>query len=219
MTLWTDFNVPLPGVDPGEPASRLLELEMELYEPIPEAPDTPFASWHFILDLDGDPATGFPGSQRPVGVFPELGVDLWADLLWSDRRFIPVFFVGRSGIEHLDIGPDLGSATLSADRTRVLFQIPVEPLEQVLSDQYGKEFHVDETRLDWVAVTNYIGSDLDFDDPPSDFFPDRLYLPEGSCARQAGDGTALCLGDGRFQVEVDWTTAQGTRGRGQAIPD
>jgi glucose/arabinose dehydrogenase len=40
-------------------------------------------------------------------------------------------------------------------------------------------------------------------------------LQEGSCAPGA---TTLCLQQGRFQVELEWETAEGPFGRGQAVP-
>ena len=38
---------------------------------------------------------------------------------------------------------------------------------------------------------------------------------EGACV---ADETALCLGDGRFRVEVDWATADGGEGAARAVP-
>ena len=218
-TLWDDFSVPLPGED-YEPASRPLDLEMELYEPVPEAPDAPFASWHFILDLDGERSTGHPGAERPVGVFPSLGVDAWVDLIWDgvEGAFFPVLFLGPEGIGNLIPAPTPIPVAFTPDRTRVAFELPLDVLEEELSALYGDPFEIHVDRIEWVAVTNYAATEADFEDPPSDFFPDHHYLPEGSCARRAGDGTALCLNDGRFLVEADWATTRGTSGPGRGMP-
>ncbi|HEY3568342.1 MAG TPA: hypothetical protein VGP73_10460 [Thermoanaerobaculia bacterium] len=40
-------------------------------------------------------------------------------------------------------------------------------------------------------------------------------LAQGSCFPAA---THLCLGYGRFQVEVDWALPGGVAGKGQAVP-
>jgi len=46
-------------------------------------------------------------------------------------------------------------------------------------------------------------------------FADRLR--RGAFACDTGEG-ALCLGDGQFQVEVEWRNFQGMSGQGQAVP-
>jgi hypothetical protein len=172
---WDDPYLPVPGST--APDNRVLTLAMDLYESIPAVPEAHFASWHFVVDLDRRSATGHPGRERPVGVFPELGVDLWADLIWDGHGFVPYLFLGGEGISRLDATPGLLTARLSQDRKTVRFEVPVEPLEGLLAALYGAPFAVDEDGLEWVAVTNHVGEPFDFEDPPSDFFPDWLYLP------------------------------------------
>lgn len=51
--------------------------------------------------------------------------------------------------------------------------------------------------------------------PPASPAPAPLATTVGDCAP---DATTLCLNQGRFAVEIDWTTAAGANGSGQAVP-
>ena len=214
---WTDFCIPLPGTDPDD-CGRRLTLDLELHEPVAAEPDALFASWHFVVDLDGRRGTGHPGGEPPVGVFPDLGIDLWADVIWDGHGFRPYLFLGPEDIRYLRETPGLLEVRPDAGRRKVRFEVPVAPVEEILAELYGPDFAIDEEAIEWVAVTNHVSAPIDFEDPPSDFFPDWLYLPEGSCERAEREGTALCLNGGRFRVEVEWATGAGDRGIGRPVP-
>lgn len=51
--------------------------------------------------------------------------------------------------------------------------------------------------------------------PPTSVYFDNAFFGTGTCAPTS---TRLCLNEGRFQVEVTWTTRDGTRGLGMAVP-
>ncbi len=172
-------NIRCADVQIEAESPRILRLQMDVYAPIPTQPQAFFASWHFLVDIDGDRTTGHPGHRRPVGVFPDLGVDLWADLIFDGQSFRPFLFLGPNGIQSLTNTPDLAQAGLNADRTVVTMTIPIEPLEQTFSALYGKQITIAEEKIVSVAVTNYCATEPDCDDPgpPSDFFPDALYKP------------------------------------------
>lgn len=172
---WVDIRNDFIRIQTESPA--VLTLEMQVHAPIPVQPAAFFASWHFLVDVDGDRSTGHPGYRRPVGVVPDLGVDLWADLLWDGLAFRPMLFLGPLGIPFLIDTPGLLQVTLSEDRTVVTMRIPVDPLEQLFSSLYGRPITIAEQNVKWVAVTNFCETESDCEDPPSDFFPDDLYKP------------------------------------------
>jgi hypothetical protein len=55
-------------------------LWLELYKPIPEAP-TDKLEWIFVLDMDGNTATGRPVGQRPIN--PDLGYEVAVALTYD----------------------------------------------------------------------------------------------------------------------------------------
>jgi hypothetical protein len=157
-------------------------------------------SWHFVVDLDGNPATGLPGDRPPVSVFPSLGVDLWVEyghraggrfykrLLLFDsagratelpRDLLEVLFPGTRRRSRLPAGEEPGPAHWGPPyrdaRDSLRFLVPLQPLRELAARLAG--IAIDPAALKWVAVTNYYAR-LD-EDPASDFFPNELYVPVG----------------------------------------
>ncbi len=176
------------GTDPS------IIMRLKVADKIPPAPRM-LTSYSFALDLDGDPATGFNADKAPLGVFPDLGVDVWVNLSLNrgtDHRFV---FIGPNNIKKLNSATGLLDYAFGPKRRIVTFTIPVKPIERKLTFAYlhkTADFKVELEKIKWVAFTSKLTSYHSADNPICDFHPDKYFEenPEGCLLRTPASFTS-----------------------------
>lgn len=194
-----EMNDELPFIDilgasvtKTEEADPFLVMKLEVADSIPASPSM-LTSYSFALDLDGDPDTGFSADQSPLGVFPNLGVDLWVNLSLSrggENRFV---FIGPNNIKSLNSARGLLENTYGPKRRIVSLSIPVKPIEKKLTFAYlhkTDDFNVELEKMEWVAFTSKVTPYHSADNPICDFHPDKYFEqnPEGCLLRIPASG-------------------------------
>ncbi len=130
---------------------------MALYAPIP-AQLPVRTDWFFVLDLDGNPATGRPPGTRPVnqGLGDEVAIGLYYDP--TDGAFHTYLLLWNAAQRNfLDGGEP--RYWLSADRTVIALALPVASLPTALAP---------ETARGRAATIAYTAPE-----PVADFYPNR----------------------------------------------
>lgn len=158
-------------------SSPLLEMRLKVADSIPVSPNM-LTSYSFGLDLDGDPDTGFGADQRPLGVFPDLGIDLWVNLSLDRGRKKGFVFVGPKNIEDLNNKAGFLEHSFDRDRKTVVFSIPVEPVEKKLTFAYlhkSPQFNLDLDKTKWVSFATRATSRTSDYNPFCDFHPDSYF--------------------------------------------
>ena len=131
----TDLRVvlqPTEGV-PAELAEWATEDEVllwiSLYDPVPDPP-TVFTDWVFVLDLDGDMATGRPAGA--VRVNPDLGYEVAIGVSYNDAsgEYEPYFLVWDQAKMALVSKPDAPRFVLDEARTLIGLALPLETLTE-----------------------------------------------------------------------------------------
>lgn len=163
--------------------SPLLLMKLEVADSIPVGPSN-LTSYSFALDLDGDPNTGFRADRSPLGVFPDLGVDLWVNLSLNRGNSKGFVFVGPKNIKDLTAKRGLLERSFGQERKTLAFTVPVEPIERKLTFAYlhkKPQLRVEQEEIEWVAFTTRASSGYSEDNPICDFHPDRYFQesPEG----------------------------------------
>jgi len=165
----------------AESNNSVLVMELKVADPVPSLPG-PLTSYSFALDLDGDPDTGFRADQAPLGVFPDLGVDLWVNLSLYKGNRTPSIFIGPHNIKNLDSTSGIMAGSLGKNRRSILFSVPIGRIERKLSFAYlhvRPEFKLELKKTKWVAFTTRATVQYPGDNPMCDFLPDR-YFKESS---------------------------------------
>jgi hypothetical protein len=127
-------GVPQPLI--GWPQEGEALLWIALYEPVPETMEVR-TDWLFALDLDGDTATGRPvGSAR---VNPDIGMETAVGVYYDPaaEQFATYFLVWNSAQGGWTDGPDVVRYTFSPDRTMVGLALPLDTLQQQVSEVTG----------------------------------------------------------------------------------
>lgn len=133
-----------------------LRLAIRTKEPIPKYSRS-LMSYSFVLDLDGGASTGFVGNRPPVGVFPEMGIDLWANFSLyknEEKDFGSLGF----GIPDLNRKANLVNYNFEDNRTRLVFGVNLPRLELLLRYGYSSfsaTWKVDPERMKWAAFTSW----------------------------------------------------------------
>jgi len=167
----TDLRVDLQSTAgaPVELADWVAEGEVllwiELYEPVPDPPL--YSDWLFVLDLDGNTATG-----RPVGsvrINPDLGDEAVVGALYEPAQaaYAPYFLVWDAAQGNWVDGPDVVRFYLSESRTLVGLALPLDVLTQSVAQAAGVT-PVFEAVKGRAAVLSYAGEQAVID-----FYPDR----------------------------------------------
>ncbi|MEF8836947.1 MAG: hypothetical protein V5A87_03750 [Candidatus Bipolaricaulota bacterium] len=165
------------SVEKTNGSSSLLLMKLKVADYIPVATDT-YTSYSFALDLDGDPDTGFRADQPPLGVFPDLGMDLWISLSLNRGRKKGFVFVGPKNIEDLNNNSGFLEVSFDQDRKTVVFSVPVEPVERKLTFAYlhkSPQFKLDLDKTIWVSFATKATSRTPDDNPLCDFHPDSYF--------------------------------------------
>jgi hypothetical protein len=129
-------------------------LWIALYDPIPETMDA-LTQWLFALDLDGDAATG-----RPMGtgrVNPDIGMEvaLGVELNPADQTFVPYFLIWDPAQGGWIEGPDVARFTLNESRTLVALAVPLDALQQLVTEVTGVTW-VPEAAVGRAAAVSYV---------------------------------------------------------------
>jgi len=177
------IDIVAASVEKSRGGNPLLVMKLHVAGSIPSSPDL-LTSYSFALDLDGDPDTGFKANRPPLGVFPDLGVDLWTNI--SLNRGVEDYFVfiGSHKIKNLNDARGLLEVSFSQGRKTIALTIPIKPLERKLTFAYlhkKPQFTVELEKIDWVAFATRTTSHYPDENPICDFLPDKYFQesPEG----------------------------------------
>ncbi len=141
-------------------------LWLDLYDPIPDPP-TVYTEWLFVLDLDGDTATG-----RPVGslrINPDLGVEVavgaFYDPATAEYSYYSLVWDPAQG--NWSDGPGGIHFTFSESRTLVGLALPLETLTQSAAQVTGVTLVPSAVRGRAAVLATVDGQRI------IDFYPDR----------------------------------------------
>jgi len=130
---------PTEGV-PAELAEWASEEEVllwiSLYDPVPDPPMV-FTDWVFVLDLDGDVATGRPAGA--VRVNPDLGYEVAIGVSYNDAsgEYEPYLLVWDQANLALVSKPDKPRFVLDEARTLIGLALPLETLTENVEQATG----------------------------------------------------------------------------------
>ena len=158
----------------SEESSRLT-LRVETREPIPSSSND-LLSYSFILDLDGDKKTGFVGNRAPLGIFPELGIDLWLNYsLYKGERH-GAGYLASPEIPQLKGRTTVVDFRFENDRKVLVAVVSVSQVEKILSFIYGNfssPWEIKPEEIKWTVFTSW--APLSKDNPISDLSPETYY--------------------------------------------
>lgn len=171
------------SVEESKGSSPLLVMKLHVAGSIPASPGF-LTSYSFALDLDGDPDTGFRANRRPLGVFPDLGVDVWVNISLNRGVEDHFVFIGPNNIKNLNNARGLLEGSFNQERKTIAFTIPIKPIERKLSFAYlhkKPQLTVNSEDIDWVAFATRTTSNYPDENPICDFLPDKYFQesPEG----------------------------------------
>jgi hypothetical protein len=160
-----------------------LVMELRVEGSVPTSPGS-FTAYSFALDLDGDPATGFRANSEPIGVFPDLGLDLWVGLSFYRGRGESFVFLGPNNIKETRNTPGIVKHSVDGDGKSIVFTVPVGRIERKLTFAYlhrKPEFELKLDRTRWVAFSSRATVHYPEENPVCDFLPDKYYKesPDG----------------------------------------
>jgi len=141
-------------------------LWVTLYEPVP-APPAVFTDWLFVLDLDGDTATGRPAGAARIN--PDLGTEAAAGVSYSPAigEYEPYLWIWDPTQEKWTEEPDVVRFYLDESRTLIGLALPLETLTQSVAQTTGVTL-VPEAVKGRVAVLSLAGEQAVID-----FYPNR----------------------------------------------
>lgn len=173
-------------------SNSLLLMKLKLADSVPTTPSL-LTLYSFALDLDGDPDTGFRADQSPLGVFPDLGVDLWVNFSLNRGVEDTFLFIGPKNIKDLNNTTGLLEYSYKQERQTVSFTVPVKPVERKLTFAYlhkTDDFKVELENMEWVAFTSKTTPHHSADNPICDFHPDKYFEenPEGCLLKTPAPG-------------------------------
>jgi len=142
-------------------------LWIALYEPLPDAFPVR-TDWFFVLDTDGDAATGRPTGSRPVntGLGDEVAVGFYYDP--TNGAYVPYLLIWDSAQGAFVAGPDVVRYMVNGGRTVVALAVPLDVLQQQVAQVAGVALVPDAVRgrAATIAFTS--------PEPVADLYPDRL---------------------------------------------
>ena len=141
-------------------------LWISLYDPVPDPP-TVFTDWVFVLDLDGDVATGRPAGA--VRVNPDLGYEVAIGVSYNDAsgEYEPYLLVWDQAKLALVLKPDKPRFVLDEARTLIGLALPLETLTENVEQTAGMTLVPGDVK-GRAAVQSYAGGQKVID-----FYPDR----------------------------------------------
>jgi hypothetical protein len=106
-----------------------------LYDPIPSPPA--YGDWLFVLDMDGDVATGRPAGSARIN--PDLGDEAVLGVLYdpASAEYAPYFLVWDPAQGGWVDGPEGMRFTLGQSRTVIGFALPLETLTTAVTQTTG----------------------------------------------------------------------------------
>ncbi len=136
-----DLRVNLQPADgiPAELAAWAVEGEIllwiTLYEPVPNPPA--YSDWLFVLDLDGNAATGRPAASARIN--PDLGDEAVLGVLYdpASGEYAPYFLVWDPAQGGWTDGPGGIRFFLGESRTVIGLALPLETLTQAAAQTTG----------------------------------------------------------------------------------
>jgi hypothetical protein len=160
---------PVEGMPPeleGWAGEGQVLLWMSLYQPIP-APLQVFSDWLFVLDLDGDPATGRPAGAARIN--PELGTEAAVGVSYNPAvgKFEPYLWVWDAAAGEWTEKPDVVSLYTDESRTLIGLALSLETLAQHVAEASGVTIVPDAVR-GRAAALSYAGEQA-----VVDFYPER----------------------------------------------
>jgi len=158
-----------------------LVMKLKVAGPVPVSPGS-LTAYSFALDLDGDPETGFRADQEPIGIFPDLGLDLWVSLSFYQGHEESFLFIGPNNIKRMKSTPGVVKHSIGEDRQSIVFTVPAGRIERKLTFAYlhmKPEFELELDRSNWVAFSSRVTVHYPEENPICDFLPDK-YFKENS---------------------------------------
>ena len=131
-------------------------LWITLYEPIPDPPAV-YTNWLFVLDVDGDTATGRPTGSRRIN--PDLGDEAVIGISYdpSIESYETYFLVWDAAQESWASGPDeVRMFDLGASRTLIALALPLETFTQSVAQTSDVTFAAGAVK-GRAAVDSYAG--------------------------------------------------------------
>ncbi len=164
LSLQPDERVPVELAQWASEGELLLWLSF--YDPIPDPPPV-LTDWVFVLDVDGDAATG-----RPVGtaqINPDLGYEAAIGVSYNDTRgaYEGYFLVWDPARSALVGRPDAPRFVVTESRTLIGLALPLETLTQAIQGTAGVAFVPEDVRGRTAAQSSAGGQKV------IDFYPDR----------------------------------------------
>jgi hypothetical protein len=140
-------------------------LWIKLHGPVPDPP--PYTDWLFVLDLDGDTATGRPAGAARIN--PDLGDEAVVGVLYNpaDGDYAPYFLVWDRAQNAWVDGPEEVRFTLDESRTVLGLAVPLDLLTQTVAQTTGVAFSPEAVK-GRAAVLSFVGEQT-----VVDFYPDR----------------------------------------------
>jgi hypothetical protein len=110
-------------------------LWLSLYDPIPNPPDA-FTDWVFVLDVDGDPATGRPAGT--VLINPDLGYEVAIGVSYNEAsaNYEPYFLVWDPGQGRLVVA-NTPRFMVNESRTLIGLALPMASLTESVEQIAG----------------------------------------------------------------------------------
>ena len=122
----------VPGELAGWATAEEILLWISLHEPIPNPPLV-YMDWLFVLDVDGNTATGRPAGSRRIN--PDLGDEVVIGVSYDPATgsYEPYFLVWDAAQGQWATGPEGIRYYVSDSRTVVGLALPLETLTQAVS--------------------------------------------------------------------------------------
>jgi len=145
-------------------------LWVALYEPIPNPPSV-FTDWLFVLDLDGNVATGRPAGSARIN--PDLGTEAAVGVSYNPAsgQFEPYLWIWDPAQQNWAERPNVVRFYLDESRTLIGLALPRETLVQDVTQTTGVTL-VPEAVKGRTAALSYTG-----EQPVVDFYPNRPAQP------------------------------------------
>lgn len=140
-------------------------LWIALYEPAPAQPAA-YTDYLFVLDVDGNTATGRPAGQARIN--PDLGTDAAVGVSYNPAtgQYEPYFWTWDPAKAEWAIGPAVVRFYLDGTRTLIGLALPLETLKQNVAQTTGVTL-VPEAVKGRAAAVSYAGEQA-----VVDFYPD-----------------------------------------------
>lgn len=189
----TSEEVPLAAIAEYVPLEvRSLHFQIDMVNPVAVSAKEVQQEWCIVIDLDGNPNTGFP-AEIPPQMYTGLGTDLFAHVKLNEEGVLEsnARFAAHSGLP-IDLPVEVH---LSPDRRTLDVYIPLIPLFAILPTltdiQTGQPLNLtfSPQAIHWrVASVNYSVED----DPPKDVYPeaDAVYVFLPAATGEPGEPAA-----------------------------